>query len=119
MSASAATVEAILGAPRASDSEAESGCLKVSPWTPPDGGEPRLNMSLVADQVMTLHEHRRAREAVQQARNQLKGDPQQRATIEDGASSDHGQERHHQQRAKRRADRDAVRPAQRRRERLR
>ncbi|GAB3765061.1 hypothetical protein GCM10028796_21440 [Ramlibacter monticola] len=47
---------------------AVSGALKAGIWTPERGGEPRVNLSLTADTITTLHEKRRTDRAVAEAR---------------------------------------------------
>ncbi|MEJ8847685.1 single-stranded DNA-binding protein [Variovorax rhizosphaerae] len=62
------SVQATLLALRAGMTVAVSGPMKAGVWVPPDGGAPRVNLSIVADNIMTLAEHERAGQAVRAAR---------------------------------------------------
>ncbi|MBB3180092.1 hypothetical protein [Variovorax sp. Sphag1AA] len=55
-----------------------SGALKLSTWTPKDGGEPRVQASMVVDALLTLHERAQVDRAVRRARDASK----QRGSIE-------------------------------------
>jgi single-stranded DNA-binding protein len=46
------------------DSVALSGTLKLGVWTPPQGGEARINVSMIAHALTTAYHVKRRREAV-------------------------------------------------------
>jgi single-stranded DNA-binding protein len=62
------TVQSVLLALGEGAAISVSGALKVGTWTPPDGGEVRVNMSIVADAILSLHERSRIDKAVAAAR---------------------------------------------------